>query len=72
MLFRSGLRDAHDVAWGAGASWGPLPVRRHGLALIRIDRILAGPGAVPTASSTDCTFHGSDHCLLHATIAVAR
>ena len=44
-----GLRDAHDVAWGAGASWGPLSLRRHGLALIRIDRILAGPGTVPTA-----------------------
>ena len=68
-----GLRDAHDVAWGAGASWGPLSLRRHGLAVIRIDRILAGPGTVPTAaSSTDCTFYGSDHCLLHATIAVAR
>jgi hypothetical protein len=25
---------------------------------------------VPTASSTDCAFHGSDHCLLHATVAV--
>lgn len=67
-----GLRDAHDVAWGAGASWGPLALRRNGLALIRIDRILGGPGTVPTASSTDCTFHGSDHCVLHATFAVAR
>jgi endonuclease/exonuclease/phosphatase family metal-dependent hydrolase len=67
-----GLRDAHDVAWGAGASWGPFPARRRGLALVRIDRILAGPGTVPTASGTDCTFHGSDHCLLHATLAVGR
>jgi vancomycin resistance protein VanJ len=67
-----GLRDAHDVAWGAGASWGPLSLRRHGLALIRIDRILAGPGTVPTAFSTDCTFRGSDHCVLHATVAVGR
>jgi endonuclease/exonuclease/phosphatase family metal-dependent hydrolase len=67
-----GLRDAHAAAWGAGASWGPLPLRRRGLALIRIDRILAGPGTVPTASSTDCTFRGSDHCLLHATVAVGR
>jgi vancomycin resistance protein VanJ len=66
-----GLRDAHDVAWGADASWGPLPLRRHGLALIRIDRILGGPGAVPTRFDTDCTFRGSDHCLLHATVAVA-
>ena len=46
-----GLRDAHDAAWGAGASWGPLALRRHGLALIRIDRILGGPGTVPTASA---------------------
>jgi vancomycin resistance protein VanJ len=67
-----GLRDAHEVAWGAGASWGPLSLRRHGLALIRIDRILAGPGTVPTAFSTDCTFRGSDHCVLHATVAVGR
>jgi vancomycin resistance protein VanJ len=67
-----GLRDAHDVAWGGAASWGPFSLRRHGLPLIRIDRILGGPGTVPTASSTDCTFHGSDHCVLHATFAVAR
>jgi vancomycin resistance protein VanJ len=67
-----GLRDAHDVAWGAGASWGPLRLRRHGLALIRIDRILAGPGTVPTASGTDCTFRGSDHCILRGTFAVGR
>ncbi len=67
-----GLRDAHDVAWGAGASWGPLSLRRHGVALIRIDRILTGPGTAPTAFGTDCTFRGSDHCLLHATVAVGR
>jgi vancomycin resistance protein VanJ len=67
-----GMRDAQDVAWSAGASWGPFTLRRHGLALIRIDRILGGPGTVPTASSTDCTFHGSDHCILHATFAVGR
>jgi endonuclease/exonuclease/phosphatase family metal-dependent hydrolase len=67
-----GLRDAHDLAWGAGASWGPLPLRRHGVALIRIDRILTGPGTAPTAFSTDCTFRGSDHCVLHATVAVGR
>jgi endonuclease/exonuclease/phosphatase family metal-dependent hydrolase len=66
-----GLRDAHDVAWGAGASWGPLSLRRHGLALIRIDRVLGGPGTVPTGLGTDCTFHGSDHCILRATLAVA-
>jgi vancomycin resistance protein VanJ len=67
-----GMLDAHDVAWGAGGSWGPLSLRRHGLALLRIDRIMGGPGTVPTASSTDCTFHGSDHCILHATFGVAR
>ena len=67
-----GLRDAHDVAWGAGASWGPLSLRRHGVALVRIDRILAGPGTAPTAFGTDCTFRGSDHCVLHATVAVGR
>jgi len=67
-----GLYDAHDVAWGAGASWAPLPLRRHGLAAVRIDRILTGPGTAPTAFGTDCTFRGSDHCVLHATVAVGR
>lgn len=67
-----GLRDAQEVAWGAGASWGPLRLRRHGLALIRIDRILTGPGTAPSAFGTDCTFRGSDHCVLHATVEVGR
>jgi vancomycin resistance protein VanJ len=66
-----GLRDAHDVAgWGLGASWAPLAVRKRGIALVRIDRILGGPGAVPTSFRTDCTFYGSDHCVLHATVAI--
>jgi hypothetical protein len=47
-------------------------VRRHGVALIRIDRILTGQGTAPTAFDTDCTFRGSDHCVLHATVAVGR
>lgn len=68
-----GLRDAHDVAgWGAGASWAPVAFRKRGIALVRIDRILGGPGAVPTSFRTDCTFYGSDHCVLHATLAVTR
>jgi vancomycin resistance protein VanJ len=68
-----GLTDAHDaVGWGAGESWAPLPFRERGIALVRIDRILGGPGVVPTSFGTDCTFHGSDHCVLHATVAVAR
>jgi endonuclease/exonuclease/phosphatase family metal-dependent hydrolase len=46
-----GLRDAHDIAWGAGASWGPLALRRHGLALIRIDRVLGGPAPSRRAST---------------------
>ena len=67
-----GMRDAHaEVGWGAGASWAPLPVRRAGVALFRIDRVLGGPGTVPTAVRTDCSWHGSDHCILHATFAVA-
>jgi vancomycin resistance protein VanJ len=67
-----GLKDAHDISWGSGASWGPVRLRRIGLAVIRIDRILTGPGTAPTAFGTDCTFHGSDHCILHATVAVGR
>jgi vancomycin resistance protein VanJ len=67
-----GLSDAHDVAgWGAGASWAPVALRKRGIALVRIDRILGGPGVVPTSFRTDCTFRGSDHCILAATVAVA-
>lgn len=67
-----GLRDAHaEVGWGAGATWAPPAFRRAGVVLVRIDRILGGPGTVPTASRTDCTWHGSDHCILHATFAIA-
>jgi vancomycin resistance protein VanJ len=67
-----GLTDAHDaVGWGPGASWAPLGLRRRGIALVRIDRVLAGPGVVPTAFGTDCAFRGSDHCVLRATVAVA-
>jgi vancomycin resistance protein VanJ len=68
-----GLFDAHDAAgWGPGASWGPLALRKHGVAVVRIDRILGGPGAVPTSFRTDCSFYGSDHCVLDATVAIAR
>ena len=55
-----------------GASWAPVAFRKRGIALVRIDRIFGGPGTVPTAFGTDCTFYGSDHCVLHATFAVAR
>lgn len=66
-----GLTDAHaTVGWGPGASWAPIGLRKRGVALVRIDRVLGGPGVVPTAFDTDCTFHGSDHCVLHATVAV--
>ncbi|HST64807.1 MAG TPA: endonuclease/exonuclease/phosphatase family protein [Mycobacteriales bacterium] len=67
-----GLADAHDAGWGPDPSWGPLFLREHGIALVRIDRILGGPGVVPTSFRTDCAFHGSDHCALTATVAVAR
>jgi vancomycin resistance protein VanJ len=67
-----GLTDAQAaVGWGYGASWAPVAFRRRGIALVRIDRVLSGPGVVPTAVRTDCTWRGSDHCLLRATVAVA-
>ena len=66
-----GLTDAHATAgWGPGESWAPPALRRRGVALVRIDRVLAGPGVTPTAFDTDCTWYGSDHCVLHATVAV--
>jgi vancomycin resistance protein VanJ len=68
----SGMHDAHaEVGWGPGASWGPPALRRLGIALVRIDRVLGGPGVLPTAVHTDCAWRGSDHCVLHATVAVA-
>jgi endonuclease/exonuclease/phosphatase (EEP) superfamily protein YafD len=68
----AGLHDAHaEVGWGPGASWAPPALRRHGIALVRIDRVLGGPGVLPTAVRTDCAWRGSDHCVLHATVAVA-
>lgn len=68
----TGLHDAHaEVGRGAGSSWGPPALRRRGIALVRIDRVLGGPGVVPTAVRTDCRWLGSDHCLLTATLAVA-
>lgn len=67
-----GLQDAYEVAgWGGGLSWAPPAFRRRGIALVRIDRVIGGPGTVPTAFDTDCTLYGSDHCVLHATVAVA-
>lgn len=68
----AGLHDAHaEVGWGSGASWAPPELRRRGIALVRIDRVLGGPGVLPTAVRTDCAWRGSDHCVLHATVAVA-
>lgn len=68
----AGLSDAHRVVGrGPGSSWGPLLLRRRGLALLRIDRMLGGPGVLPRWIETDCTWRGSDHCLLRATFSVA-
>lgn len=67
-----GLHDAHaEVGWGPGNSWAPLGVRERGLALVRIDRALGGPGVVPTSLRTDCSWRGSDHCVLTAGFAVS-
>jgi endonuclease/exonuclease/phosphatase family metal-dependent hydrolase len=68
----NGLRDAQaELGWGSGASWALPPLRRRGIALVRIDRALGGPGVLPTAVRTDCTWRGSDHCVLLAAFAVA-
>lgn len=69
----AGMHDAHaEAGWGAGNSWGPPAVRRRGVALVRIDRALGGPGVVPVAVRTDCTWRGSDHCVLTAAFEVSR
>ena len=68
----TGLHDAHaEVGWGAGNSWAPLRVRERGMALVRIDRALGGPGVVPAAVHTDCGWRGSDHCMVTAAFEVS-
>lgn len=64
-----GLTDAHRaVGWGTGHSWRPEPGWPFGV--IRIDYQWGSPRVVPMHLQTDCTPHGSDHCLVQGDFAV--
>jgi endonuclease/exonuclease/phosphatase (EEP) superfamily protein YafD len=64
-----GLTDAHRaVGWGTGHSWRLRPTWP--LGLIRIDYQWGSPRVTPMRLNTDCTPHGSDHCMLTGTFAV--
>lgn len=41
------------------------------MGLVRIDYVLVGPGLRPASASTDCSGIG-DHCLVKASVVVAR
>lgn len=67
----AGLRDAHaEVGLGPGSSWRPASLAWIPAGLLRIDLVLTGPGVVPEAISTDCTPHGSDHCIVQARVSL--
>lgn len=60
----AGLIDAHQqTGIGMGNSWRPAFVRWP-VAAIRIDYSLSHGPITPVALTTDCTWRGSDHCLL--------
>jgi endonuclease/exonuclease/phosphatase (EEP) superfamily protein YafD len=60
----AGLQDAHrTVGMGLGHSWRPGAVRLP-VAAIRIDYMFSHGPIAPLALTTDCTWRGSDHCLL--------
>jgi len=60
----AGLTDAHRaVGLGFGLTWRP-GFTRLPAGLLRIDYMFSGNGLAPLALATDCTWRGSDHCLL--------
>lgn len=65
-----GLRDLHtDVGIGPGWTWRPGLFEGLGLALVRIDHVLLGPGLDPVAAGVECSLPG-DHCRVTGRIAV--
>jgi endonuclease/exonuclease/phosphatase (EEP) superfamily protein YafD len=60
----AGLSDAHRaVGLGFGLSWRP-GFTRLPSGMLRIDYMFSANGLTPLALDTDCTWRGSDHCLL--------
>ena len=66
----AGLRDVQtEVGEGPGWTWRPSGTEWLGIAVLRIDLVLAGPGVQPLAIAEDCT-HVGDHCLVAATVSI--
>ena len=66
-----GLRDVHaEVGLGTGWTWRPIRLEFLGLGLLRIDHVIVSPDVTPLAIGETCPAIG-DHCLVHATVAVA-
>ncbi len=69
-VFDDGLADAHATAGsGPGFTWRPSRLEETGLALLRIDHVLAGDWLQPVAAATECSLPG-DHCRLLVTLRV--
>lgn len=67
----AGLTDSYLVAGtGLGHTWRPPLGDGLPFGMLRIDMVLAGPGATPVASMPDCAPRGSDHCILDVTLAI--
>lgn len=67
----AGLTDAHRAAGlGFGLTWRP-GFTRLPAGLLRIDYMFSANGLAPLALDTDCTWRGSDHCLLVGDFALA-
>ncbi len=61
----AGLQDTYrTVGSGNGSTWSPLRLVGLGIPLLRIDYLMASPNSTPLSMTTDCTFRGSDHCLV--------
>jgi endonuclease/exonuclease/phosphatase (EEP) superfamily protein YafD len=66
----TGLADAHrEVGLGPGWTWRPSRLEGLGIAVLRIDLALSGPGARPVAINEHCGLPG-DHCQLEARFAL--
>jgi endonuclease/exonuclease/phosphatase family metal-dependent hydrolase len=67
----AGLLDAGRAAGqGPGLTWRPTRLKSWLPPILRIDYQFAGPGLHPVAVAPDCTYYGSDHCLLRGEYAM--
>lgn len=66
-----GLHDAwKHVGTGLGFTWGMQEERSWRWPLLRIDYLFSSPKIVPISSHVDCTWRGSDHCIVSGVFAL--